>query len=56
MIDLESAAAVVKAARLAHEMVTAQIVADPTSPIVDELRRIANQAFDLAAEYERKQP
>ena len=56
MIDLESAAAVAKAARLAHEMITAQIVADPTSPIVDELRRIANQAFNLATEYESRTP
>ena len=56
MIDLDSAAAVAQAARLAHEMVTAQISADPSSPIVDELRRVAKQAFDLATEYESRTP
>lgn len=43
MIDLASAAAVSRAATRAHELLTAQIVAEPSNPIVAELQRIAAQ-------------
>lgn len=51
MIDPYSAACVARAADKAHEIIADQIAADPTSPIVDELQRIADQAEALSAEY-----
>ena len=47
MIDLDSAAAIAKAATCAHELITAQIIAEPASPIVTELQRIADMAESL---------
>lgn len=51
MIDHDSAAAVVRAATRAHEMLTAQIVAEPHGPIVADLQRLADQAEQLVNEY-----
>lgn len=50
MIDLDSAAAITRAAHFAHSMITAQIAAEPTSPIVAELQRIADMAEQLVNE------
>lgn len=50
MIDLDSAAAIARAAQFAHEVVTAQIVAEPTNPIVADLKRIADMAEQLVNE------
>lgn len=44
MIDLDSAAALTRAAQKAHQMLTAQIQADPHGPIVADLQRIADMA------------
>jgi len=50
VIDLDSAAAITRAAKFAHNMITAQIVAEPHGPIVAELQRIADMAEALVNE------
>lgn len=51
MIDLDSAAAVARAAQKGHDMIAADIAAEPHGPIVAELRRIADELEELVAEY-----
>ena len=51
MIDHASAAALVKAANRAHELLTARIDAEPDSPVAEDLRILAQTARDLATEY-----
>lgn len=50
MIDLDSAAAIARAAQFAHHVITAQIIAEPTSPLVTDLQRIADMAEQLVNE------
>lgn len=47
MIDLDSAAAIARAAACAQQMLNAQIIAEPTSPLVTEWQRIADMAEQL---------
>lgn len=50
MIDLDSAAAIARAAQFAHHVITAQIAAEPSNPIVTDLQRIADMAEQLVNE------
>lgn len=51
MIDADSAAALTRAAQKAHQMLTAQIQADPHGPFVADLQRLADMAQAIVAEY-----
>lgn len=63
MIDNASAAAVVKAANRARELLMDRLAADPASPVAEDLRVLADRAAGIANEYteliaanERRQP
>ena len=56
MIDLESAECIAKAAARCVEVMLARIAEDPSSPLVPDLRVIADQAQQLLTDNERRQP
>lgn len=53
-IDHSSASAIIKAANLAREKLTARLEEDPGSPIAADLRILADHAAGIAADYERR--
>jgi hypothetical protein len=54
MIDLQSAECIVRAAHRAVEVMAARIAADPASPLVPDLQRIAEMAQHLINESRTK--
>jgi len=50
-IDHASSAAVIKAANVAREKLTARLDADPASPIAEDLRVLIVTADEIAAEH-----
>lgn len=53
-IDPASAAAVVKAANCAVEILTARLEADPDQPLAEDIRILIEAATNIAADYERR--
>lgn len=54
MIDLDSAAAIVKAATRARDVMLARIAEDPHNPINEDLRIIADHAQQIINANERR--